>query len=74
MIEAFVVHAREAQHHAHVAALGQEHRLAPEAVQVDMVAESGGFPPWLDDLIESEHQATSTRGTLCSYALKNPES
>ena len=44
VVETFVVHAGNTQHHAHVAALGQEGRLIPEAVQVDVVVESARSP------------------------------
>ena len=68
VVEAFVVHARNAQHHAHVAALGQKRGLVPESIQVDVVVERSRIFPRLDDLVESQHQTTSTRGTLCLAA------
>ena len=44
MVETFVVHAGNAQHHAQVAALGQEGGLIPEAIQVDVVARVRPLP------------------------------
>ena len=68
VVETFVIHACDAQHHAHVAALGQKRCLVPKAIQVDVVVERRRFLPRLDDLVESQHQTTSTRGTLCLAA------
>ena len=43
-VEAFVVHAGNAEHHADIAGLGKKGRLIPEAVQVDVVVESTRSP------------------------------
>src|ERR1035437_6640680 len=37
VVKAFVIDARNAQNHAHIAALGEKGRLIPEAVEVDVV-------------------------------------
>jgi len=68
MVEAFVVHARNTQHYPHIPALGDKRSLIPESIQIDVVIEGSRFLPRLDDLIESQHQTTSTRGTLCLAA------
>jgi hypothetical protein len=68
MVKAFVVHAGNAENHAHIATLGEEGRLIPEAVQIDVVVERRALLPRLDDFIESKHQRTSTRGTCCLAA------
>ncbi len=39
-VEAFVVHAGNTEHHAEIAGLGEEGRLIPEPVEVDVVVES----------------------------------
>src|SRR5205823_664771 len=72
VVEAFVVHAGDAQDDAQIAAFGEKCRLVPEAVQIDVVAKCGCFFPWNDDFVETQHQSTSTRGMLClpaSYRL-----
>jgi hypothetical protein len=53
VVEAFVVHAGEAQHHAHVATLGEKRSLIPKAIQVDVVIQRSRFLPRLDYLVES---------------------
>ena len=68
MVEALVVHAGDTQHNAHIAALGKKHCSIPKPIQVDVVVERGSLFPRLDDLIKSQHQITSTRGTLCFAA------
>src|SRR5271168_440442 len=45
VVKTFVVHARNTQYHAHVAALCKEGRFIPEAVQVDVGVESGTLLP-----------------------------
>ncbi len=55
VVETFVVHARDAQHHPHVPAFGQKHTLIPESVKVDVIVKRGGLFPRLDDLVESQH-------------------
>src|ERR1700685_4029880 len=67
-VEAFVVHAGNAENHADITALGKEGRLIPEAVQVDVVIQCRTVFPRLDDLVETQHQTTSTRGTCCLAA------
>ena len=67
-VEAFVVHAGNTEHHAHIAALGKKGRPIPEAVQVDVVVETRALFPRLDDLIDSQHYSTSTRGMSCLTA------
>ena len=44
VVEALVIDTGNAQHHAQVAALGQECRLVPEAVQVDVVCRARQRP------------------------------
>ena len=51
-----------------IAALGKEGRLIPEAVEVDVVVERSTLFPRLDDLVETQHQTTSTRGICCLAA------
>jgi hypothetical protein len=68
VIEAFVVHPGNAQHHPKVAALGEKRRLCPESVQVNVGAEGVGFLPRFDDAREIEHYRTSTFGTVCLAA------
>ena len=67
-VQTFVVHAGNTENHADIAALGKEGRLIPEAVEVDVVVESRTLFPRLDDLIETQHHTTSTRGTCCFAA------
>ncbi len=67
-VQAFVVHARNTEHHADIAALSEEGRLIPEPVQVDVVIQCRTFFPRLDDLIETQHHNTSTRGMNCLAA------
>src|SRR5271170_1120880 len=64
-VETFVVYAGNAENHADITALGKEGRLIPEAVEVDVVVQRRTLFPRLDDLVETEHQTTSTRGTCC---------
>ena len=67
-VKAFVVHAGNTEHHADIAALCQEGRFIPEAVEVDVVVETRAVLPGLDDFIDSQHHSTSTRGTCCFAA------
>src|SRR5580700_7538480 len=67
-VKTFVVHARNAENHADITTLGKEGRLAPESIEVDVVVESRALFPRLDDLIETQHHTTSTRGTCCFAA------
>ena len=67
-VKTFVVHAGNTENHAEIAALGKEGRLIPEAVEVDVVVESRTLFPRLDDLVETQHHTTSTRGTCCLAA------
>ncbi len=67
-VQAFVVNAGNAENHADIAGLSEEGRLIPEPVQVDVVVESRTFFPRLDDLIETQHHNTSTRGMNCLAA------
>src|SRR5580704_4522886 len=67
-VETFVVHAGNAENHADITALGQEGRLGPEAIEVDVVVESRTLFPRLDHFIEAQHQTTSTSGTCCLAA------
>src|SRR5580700_10782165 len=66
-VKTFVVHAGNAEDHAEITALGKEGRLVPKAIEVDVVVESRTLFPGLDDSIDTQHHATSTRGT-CSFA------
>ena len=68
VVEAFVVHARYAKHHPEVARFGQKGRLVPETVQVEVIVQRGGVLPRFDDLVDAQHQTTSTRGVLCLAA------
>ena len=67
-VKAFVVHAGNTENHADIAALRKKGRLIPEAVEVDVVVETRALFPRLDDLIDSQHHSTSTRGTCCLAA------
>src|ERR1700722_15415356 len=67
-VETFVVHTGNAENHADIAAFGEEGRLIPEAVEVDVVVQCRALFPRLDDLVQSEHHTTSTRGTCCFAA------
>ncbi len=67
-VKTFVVHARNAEDHAEITALGEEGRLVPEAIDVDMVVESRTLFPGLDDFIDTQHHTISTRGTCCFAA------
>jgi hypothetical protein len=67
-VETFVVHAGNTEHHAHIAGLCKEGGLIPEAVQVDVVVEGRALFPRLDDLSDSQHHSTSTRGMSCLAA------
>ena len=42
-----------AESHAYIAALGQERRLIPEAVKIDVVVQSTTLLSRLDDLVET---------------------
>src|SRR5579884_3800399 len=68
VVKALVVHAWNMENHADISALGEEGRLVPEPVEVDVVVERRRFLPRLDDFIQSQHQRTSTRGTCCLAA------
>jgi type I restriction enzyme R subunit len=59
---------RQALINAWIAAFGKERRLIPEAVEVDVVVQGRTFFPRLDDLVETQHHTTSTRGTCCFAA------
>src|SRR5208282_4607162 len=67
-VQAFVVHAGNTEHHADIAAFSQEGRFIPEAVEIDVVVETRALFPRFDDLIDSQHHSTSTRGTCCFAA------
>jgi len=67
-VKTFVVHAGNAENHADITALGEEGRLIPEAIEVDVVVECRTLFPRLDDFIETQHHTTSTRGTCCFAA------
>ena len=67
-VKAFVVHAGNTENHADIAGLSKEGRLIPEPVEVDVVVESRTLFPRLDDLIETQHHSTSTRGMSCLAA------
>ena len=67
-VQTFVVHAGNSEDHAEIAALRKEGRLIPEAIEVDVVVESATLFPGLDDLVETQHHTTSTRGTCCLAA------
>src|SRR5208282_2304426 len=67
-VQAFVVHARNTENHADIAGLSEEGRLIPEPVEVDVVVKSRTLFPRLDDLSETQHHNTSTRGTCCFAA------
>src|SRR5277367_1744389 len=67
-VETFVVHTGNTENHTHIAALRKEGRFIPKAVEVDVVIESRTLVPRLNDLIETQHQTTSTRGTCCLVA------
>src|SRR6202034_2006578 len=61
MVETLVVDAGDSQYHANVPALSQKGSLIPNPIQVYMVIERSCLFPRLDDLIDSQHQTTSTR-------------
>src|ERR1035437_7066683 len=67
-VKTLVVHASNSEHHAHVTALGEKGRRIPETVQIDVVIQCSAVFPRLNDLIETQHQTTSTRGTCCLAA------
>jgi hypothetical protein len=67
-VQTFVVHAGNTENHADIPALGKEGRLIPEAIEVDVVVETRALFPRLDDLIDSQHHCTSTRGMSCLAA------
>src|ERR1700720_1089186 len=67
-VKTFVVHAGNAENHPDITALGKEGRLAPEAIEVDVVVEICTLFPGLDYFIETQHHTTSTRGTCCFAA------
>ncbi len=68
MVQALVVHAGNTQHHTEVAALGEEGRLIPKAIEIDVGVQGCSLIPRLDGSVDAEHQTTSTRGTLCLAA------
>jgi hypothetical protein len=68
LVKALEVHAADFEHHPEVAALGEERRLVPKAVEVDVRVERTGLIPRLDDLVESQHHRISTLGTCCLAA------
>src|ERR1700722_16102355 len=67
-VKTLVVHTGNTENHANITALGKESRLIPEAIEVDVVVERRTLLPRLDDLIETQHHTTSTRGICCLAA------
>jgi hypothetical protein len=63
-----VVRAGNAEDHSYIAALGEEGRLIPEAVEIYVVVESCALFPRLDDFVETQHHITSARGIRCFAA------
>jgi hypothetical protein len=53
LVKALEVHSADLEDHAKVAALGEEGRFIPEAVEVDVRVERTGLSPRLDDFGES---------------------
>jgi hypothetical protein len=68
MVKTFVVHTRNTENHAWIAAFGKKRRLIREAAEADVVVQRRTLFPRLDDLIETQHYCTSTRGTCCFAA------
>ncbi len=48
MVQALVIDAGDVEHHAYIAALGQERRLVPKSVEAEVRIQRGRFFPGLD--------------------------
>jgi hypothetical protein len=68
MVKTLVIHAGNTENHPDIATLGEKGRFVPEPIEVDVVIQRRALPPRFDDLIQPQHQGTSTRGTLCLAA------
>ena len=67
-VKTLVIHSRNSEHYTQVSALGQKDRFTPRAEEIDVIVQRSGFFPRLDDLVDTHHERTSTRGRACLAA------
>ena len=55
LVQALVIDTTHAEHDPQITALGEEHFLIPESVEVDLGVERSRFVPRLENTVDTEH-------------------
>jgi hypothetical protein len=55
MVQTLVIDTANPEHDAKITALGKEHFLIPESVEIDLGVERSRFVPRLENMVDTQH-------------------